>query len=71
MGWLCVLAWGDISANVPASEIAWLVAGGITYTVGIFFYAATKIPYGHAIWHLFVLGGSICHYVAVLRLVMA
>lgn len=71
MGWACVIAWGDITANVPSAEIAWLIAGGITYSVGVIFYAATKMPYSHAIWHLFVLGGSVCHYVAVVGLVVA
>jgi hemolysin III len=45
---------------------AWLAAGGLIYTVGIAFYATDhKVRHGHGIWHLFVLGGSICHYVAV------
>jgi hemolysin III len=43
-----------------------LAAGGVTYTVGVIFYALHEIPYTHAVWHLFVLGGSICHYFAVL-----
>jgi len=46
--------------------VAWLLAGGIAYTVGILFYAIDRIPYNHAIWHLFVIAGSVCHYLSVL-----
>jgi hemolysin III len=66
MGWLAVFgARQGLRALEPAG-IAWLVAGGLTYTVGVLFFAYDRIPYNHAIWHLFVLGGSVCHYFAVL-----
>ena len=65
MGWLCVFAFKQMLATVPPAGVTWLVAGGVVYTVGVLFYAIKKIPYNHAIWHLFVLGGSICHFIAV------
>lgn len=66
MGWLCVFAFKEMLISIPIAGIIWLAAGGILYTVGVIFYAMQKIPYMHAIWHFFVLGGSICHYFAVL-----
>ena len=66
MGWLCVFAFREMILNIPIGGIIWLAAGGILYTVGVIFYALQKTPYMHAVWHLFVLGGSICHYFAVL-----
>ncbi|HVF92421.1 MAG TPA: hemolysin III family protein [Blastocatellia bacterium] len=65
MGWLGIVAIKPILALVPPGGFAWLVAGGLAYTVGIVFFACRKVPYNHAIWHLFVLAGSICHYFAV------
>ncbi|MCA9977565.1 MAG: hemolysin III family protein, partial [Anaerolineales bacterium] len=56
MGWLCVVAFRQMLATVPPAGMTWLVAGGIVYTVGVLFYATRRIPYSHAIWHLFVLG---------------
>jgi hemolysin III len=70
MGWLIVLAFVPLRRALPAEAIAWLVAGGIVYTVGIIFYALGKrVAFTHGVWHLFVIGGSICHYVVVLRYV--
>jgi len=65
MGWLSVLFGRQIMANLPPVGLVWLAAGGVTYTVGVIFYAVRRIPYNHAIWHLFVMGGSICHFIAV------
>ncbi|HKG20451.1 MAG TPA: hemolysin III family protein [Blastocatellia bacterium] len=65
MGWLGIVAIKPILALVPPGGFVWLVAGGLAYTVGIVFFACRKVPYNHAIWHLFVLAGSICHYFAV------
>jgi hemolysin III len=70
LGWLCVVAVKPILEHVPLGALAWIAAGGLTYTMGVFFFAAKRIPHHHAIWHLFVLGGSICHYVAVLLYVL-
>ena len=52
--------------DVPVGAILWLLAGGLFYTVGVVFFAWTKLRYSHAIWHVFVLAGSICHFIAVL-----
>src|SRR5215208_2514168 len=69
-GWLCGVAAKPILELVPLGALAWIAAGGLAYTTGVFFFAARRIPHHHAIWHLFVLGGSICHYVAVLLYVL-
>ena len=66
MGWLAVIAAGPLLELVPRPGLAWLVAGGLSYTVGVVFYAASRVPYAHFVWHLFVMAGSGCHYVAVL-----
>ncbi|MGQ4880695.1 PAQR family membrane homeostasis protein TrhA [Billgrantia sp. LNSP4103-1] len=70
MGWMIVFASGEMSASLPAAGIALLAAGGITYTLGVVFFAISAIPFNHAIWHLFVLGGSTCHYFAVYAAVL-
>lgn len=66
MGWLIVFAFKPMVDNVPEGGLYWLLAGGISYSLGVVFYLWRRIPYHHAIWHLFVLGGSICHFFAVL-----
>jgi hemolysin III len=72
MGWLVVVAIGPLRHALPAAGIAWLLIGGIVYTMGMIFFALSKrVPYTHGVWHLFVLGGSVCHYVAVYRYVAA
>jgi hemolysin III len=70
MGWLVVIAWKPVMTLIPAGGIALIAAGGAAYTLGVFFFAAKRVPYNHAIWHLFVLAGSIFHYVAVLLYVL-
>ncbi len=70
MGWLIVFAGDTLSANLPTAGIVLLTAGGITYTLGVVFFAISAIPFNHAIWHLFVLGGSTCHYFAVYAAVL-
>lgn len=65
MGWLIVLAAREVWLKVPHGAVAYVASGGLLYTLGIVFYA-WKRPYHHAIWHLFVLAGSISHYFAVL-----
>lgn len=66
MGWLCVVAIRQMLANIPAGGIIGLAAGGLLYTAGIVFYAWHGLRYSHAVWHLFVLGGSVCHYFSIL-----
>jgi hemolysin III len=70
MGWLIVIAFAPLKRALPASGIAWLIAGGLVYTIGIAFFAMSKrVAYTHGVWHLFVIAGSFCHYIAVVRYV--
>ncbi|MEW4922619.1 hemolysin III family protein [Algibacter sp. 2305UL17-15] len=62
MGWLIVFDFGTLSDLIGYNGILFLFAGGLSYTVGIIFYAFDKIPYNHVIWHLFVLAGAIFHF---------
>jgi len=68
MGWMCLIAFREMIAKVPPAGLVMLMVGGLVYTAGVIFYAWEKLPYNHAIWHLFVLGGSICHYIAIVTL---
>ncbi len=62
MGWIVVFVLHVLWQRLPGGALWWLVAGGLTYTAGVAFYVWKRLPYGHAIWHLFVLGGSACHF---------
>lgn len=67
MGWLAVACTGPLVDALGSAGFAWLAVGGLLYTAGIVFYATDrKVRHGHGIWHMFVLAGSICHYVAIL-----
>jgi hemolysin III len=66
MGWLIVIAARPIWLRVPAAGVAWLVLGGLAYTTGVAFFAAKRLPFGHFVWHLFVLVGTACHFFAVM-----
>jgi hemolysin III len=67
MGWLALVAISPLWLALKPAGFAWLAAGGLLYTVGILFYALDqKVRHGHGIWHLFVLGGSSCHFFTVL-----
>jgi hemolysin III len=70
MGWLALIAIRPIISNFPSKGIVLLILGGLFYTLGIIFHFSDKLPFHHAIWHLFVLGGSICHYFAILFYVL-
>ena len=65
MGWLSVIAAQPFLEALPVGTLLWLLAGGLAYTMGTAFYHSRRIPYAHAVWHLFVLAGSACHFVAV------
>lgn len=67
MGWLVLVAIVPMTRALSPLTLAWLVAGGVTYTLGTLFYHSRR-QYAHGIWHLFVLGGSVCHAVAVATL---
>ena len=67
MGWLALVAVAPLWEALTPAGFAWLVAGGALYTAGIVFYATDhKVRHGHGLWHLFVLGGSACHFITVL-----
>ena len=66
MGWIGVVAARPLMQGLSPAELAWIVAGGLTYTAGVPFYLWKGRRYTHAVWHLFVLAGVACHFVAVL-----
>lgn len=66
MGWLAIIAIKPMLTMLPAGLLLWIVFGGLLYTGGIVFYVWKRIPFNHAIWHLFVLGGSTLHFVGIL-----
>lgn len=69
MGWICVLEFHHLQQAIAKPGIILLVAGGIAYTTGIIFYTLdhqNKLSYAHGIWHLFVLTGSICHFISII-----
>lgn len=65
MGWLVVGFTEPVLAAVPAAALWWMLAGGLAYTLGVVFFVWESLPFHHAIWHLFVLAGSVLHYLAV------
>ncbi|MFK5889247.1 MAG: hemolysin III family protein [Flavobacteriaceae bacterium] len=65
MGWIVIFAIKPLIHNLPFEGLMWLFSGGISYTVGAVLYSIKKIPYNHAIFHVFVLVGSFCHFIAV------
>lgn len=70
MGWLGVVAFKPLFAALSLGGVLWLVGGGVLYTGGVTFYAWKRLPHNHAIWHIFVIGGSVCHFVAMLLYVL-
>ena len=68
MGWLVLAAYGPLQRALPHPGVILRAAGGLAYTIGVAFFAMSKrVAYSHGIWHLFVMGGSVCHYFAVVR----
>ena len=65
MGWLCVTVIGDLTAAMSELGFNLLILGGLFYTLGVVFYVGKRIPFNHAIWHLFVLGGAISHFLCI------
>ncbi|MGB4837525.1 MAG: hemolysin III family protein [Saprospiraceae bacterium] len=65
LGWMVVFVFDEMSRNMPLKVEYWLIAGGLSYTIGVFFYVKTKIPWSHTIWHIFVLMGCAGHFVAL------
>jgi hemolysin III len=66
MGWLALIAVRPFWLHVPPAGLFWLLAGGLSYTAGVAFFAATRLRYSHFVWHLCVLTGTACHFFAVL-----
>lgn len=65
MGWMIVFFWSSVIPYLPQGVLKYLVTGGVIYSAGVIFYAMKKLPHYHAIWHLFVLAGSIVFYVGL------
>ncbi len=65
MGWMIVVALGPLANSVHPEGLALLISGGLAYTLGVVFYAWEKLPFNHAVWHLFVMAGSACHFSCV------
>jgi hemolysin III len=70
LAWLILVAIRPLTLHVPHAGLMWLLWGGIAYTVGMAFFAVRLVPYSHFVWHLFVLAGTTCHFVAVWRYVV-
>jgi hemolysin III len=69
MGWACSLDMAQLRAAIPEVAFYWLLAGGLAYTVGVLFYVLDKmgrLSHSHGIWHMFVLAGSLCHFVSII-----
>lgn len=67
MGWLIIIAIKPLLSAIPLAFFMWLLAGGLSYTIGVIFYVNKKIPFNHAIWHLFVLGGSTFQFIGIFK----
>ncbi len=65
IGWLCIVAARPMFVLLSPGALALLALGGILYTAGILFYQSDCVPYSYAVWHLFVVAGSVCHYLAI------
>lgn len=65
MGWLSLIVIYQLATRLAVGGVTLLAVGGVVYTLGVVFYASKRIRFGHAIWHGFVLGGSLCHFMAI------
>ena len=71
MGWMIVIKWQELVDSIPSDALNLIIAGGISYTLGIVFYLIdTRIKFSHFIWHLFVIAGSLMHYIMIVKYVM-
>jgi hemolysin III len=70
MGWLAILLLKPMLTTMGSSGLIWMVAGGLSYSLGVIPFLWHRLPFNHAIWHLFVIGGSVCHYVAIWQYVL-
>ncbi len=69
MGWLIVIDFNAVIESFSSNSIFFMVIGGLLYTLGTVFYSLDKLKYNHVIWHLFVLGGSACHYIMIMQII--
>ncbi|WP_281887390.1 hemolysin III family protein [Paenibacillus sp. YYML68] len=65
LGWMIILLFKPLQEQLPVQGLSWLVYGGALYTIGTVFYLWRRVPYHHAIWHTFVMGGSLCHFISI------
>lgn len=65
MGWMIVVAVKPLIDFAPPALLYWLLAGGVCYSIGTIFFSLRKLKYSHAVWHLFVLAGSVCHFLGI------
>ena len=70
MGWMCLIAFKEMANALPPWGLFGILVGGLLYTAGVVFFVWERIPYNHAIWHVFVLGGTVAHFLAVLFFVV-
>ena len=70
MGWLAVVALQPLTQRLAAGGVLWLAGGGIIFSLGVFFYTHKKLPFQHAVWHLFVLMGCACHFFSIFYYVL-
>jgi len=70
MGWLAVLALEPLIQTLERTGVVLLILGGLTYSFGVIFYAWNRLPYNHAVWHVFVLGGSAFHFASIFAFVL-
>ncbi len=70
MGWMILFAIKPLAENLAPQGLNWLIAGGVAYTLGAVLYSIKPMPYNHAIFHIFVLAGSTCHFIAVYRFIL-
>jgi len=70
MGWLSLFLINSMLEVLGVGGLAWIAAGGVSYTLGVIPFLWERIPFNHAIWHLFVIGGSVCHFMAILLYVL-
>lgn len=67
MGWLVVFSPASFREALPDAQVWWLAAGGAFYSIGVVFYLVRRIPYHHAVWHVFVFAGAVCHYLCIYK----
>ena len=70
MGWLAVFLVRALFDTLGFAGMTWMAIGGLSYSLGVIPFLWERLPYNHAVWHLFVMGGSACHYVAIMRYVV-